>query len=393
MADQQNLYAEQRRKARQRQKRRNIQNKAVAIASNYLNEHQPFDEDQMVEHYQAIDDKLTQDFQTANEYQIARQGFLKAVRDFNKQHKTQLDEPVVPVLAKRDLLTIDRDWFLEGSKVSRKWQDMQLLWQRKLKFSANDYVAYFLYSSIMFGGLNDIDALQALYQWLFTERKLHLIHISSEQRIKKHKLKSADILLLIPLKIDDDKYGCRLSKDSDELKRYINYVPDDMSLLFLYALGDVDINQRKIQSFQTIIKTLNNKLELTCRDSKKPQLSYLIKYANYHWRQLADCKIDATGSMVLQGSLKTTSLAYEKLISYNQEKLLVSDTAITWQQLFVRPLVTSNGDKTPIDYPAFSKNIIQADQDALKHTRDASSSEIDKMLTEFNQPNAMRLLS
>ena len=194
------------------------------------------------------------------------------------------------------------------------------------------------------------------------------IDVSSEPDTKKHKLKSTDILLLIPLSIDDDKYGCRpskdndelkgdtnyipddkyeckSSKDSDELKRYINYIPDDMSLLFLYALGDVDIHQRKIQSFQTIIKTLNNKLDLTCRDSKKPQLSHLIKYASYHWRQLADCKIDATGSMVLQGNLKTTSLAREKLISYNQEKLLTSDTAITWQQLFVRPLATSSGDK------------------------------------------------
>lgn len=54
----------------------------------------------------------------------------------------------------------------------------------------------------------------------------------------------------------------------------MSYVPDDLSLMFLYALGDTDISQR-----------LNNTFELTCRDPEKIHLSHLIKYANFHWRQ------------------------------------------------------------------------------------------------------------
>ena len=379
------------RQAKKKQQKEALRKKAANLVTAYLQQYQPIDSTDITEHYHAIDAQLSNTFTTFNNYRVARQGFLDAVRAYNKANHFALDEPVVPIVAERDKLTISYDWFVEGSKVSETWQVMQLTWQRKLKFSANDYVSYFLYSSIMFGGLNDVEALKALYQWLFSERKLYLVNLK-KQSGPHQKLDADSILLVIPLEILDDKYGCRIDGNDDALTRYVSYVPDDLSLMFLYALGDTDINKRKIQQFETIIKGLNNKFELTCRDPKKIHLSHLIKYANFHWRQWPGSAIDGAGSLVMQGQLKSTSLPTEQLLNYNQEVIQSTQPAITWQKLFVQSTSSNDTSRPSKSYPAFSKNIIQLIQEGLKGTRASAKDTINNVKNDFPQPNAIRLL-
>lgn len=379
------------RQAKKKQQKEALRKKAANLVTAYLQQYQPIDSTDITEHYHAIDAQLSNTFTTFNNYRVARQGFLDAVRAYNKANHFALDEPVVPIVAERDKLTISYDWFVEGSKVSETWQMMQLTWQRKLKFSANDYVSYFLYSSIMFGGLNDVEALKALYQWLFSERKLYLVNLK-KQSGPHQKLDADSILLVIPLEILDDKYGCRIDGNDDALTRYVSYVPDDLSLMFLYALGDTDINKRKIQQFETIIKGLNNTFELTCRDPKKIHLSHLIKYANFHWRQWPGSAIDGAGSLVMQGQLKSTSLPTEQLLNYNQEVIQSTQPAITWQKLFVQSTSSNDTSRPSKSYPAFSKNIIQLIQEGLKGTRASAKDTINNVKNDFPQPNAIRLL-
>ena len=385
------LSAHEKRAANLQRQKLAFINNAKEMVTEYLYEHQPFDESDMEEHYCAIDNELSNTFKTFNQYRCARVGFLQAVRNYNKNNNCALDEPVVPIVAERDKLTISYNWFVEGSKVSETWQAMQLFWQRKLKFSANDYVSYFLYSSIMFGGLNDIEALRALYQWLFSDRKLYLINME-KQTVHHKKLDADNILLVIPLEIIDDKYGCRGDSNNDALTRYITYVPDDLSLIFLHALGDTDINKRKISQFETIVKELNNKFGLTCRDPQKIHLSHLIKYANFHWRQWPGSAIGGADSLVMQGQLKSTSLPTEQLLTYNQEDIQNTQSAISWQQLFVQSISSNDSPKSNTSYPAFSKNIIQLIQESLKGTRLSAKEKINHLKNNFPQPNAIRLL-
>ena len=391
MAEPRELFSHERRAANlQRQKLLSV-GKAEVIVTDYLYKYQPFNDSDMVDHYHSIDNELLNSFTTFNQYRCARQGFLQAVRNYNKINNCSLDEPVVPIVAERDKLTISYEWFVEGSKFSSAWETMQLSWQNKRKFSANDYVAYFLYSSIIFGGLNDLSALKALYQWVFSDRKLHLVDLEKQTEHHK-KLNANKILLVIPLEVRDDKYGCKVDGNDNSLTRYVSYVPDDLSLMFLYALGDTDINKRKIQQFETIIKGLNNTFELTCRDPKKIHLSHLIKYANFHWRQWPGSAIDGAGSLVMQGQLKSTSLPTEQLVSYNQEVIQSTQPAITWQQLFIQSTSSNDTSKPSKSYPAFSKNIIQLIQEALKGTRLSAKDTINNIRDEFPQPNAIRLL-
>jgi len=391
MAEPIELFSHERRAANLQHQKLLLVRKAEVIVTDYLYKYQPFNDSDMAEHYRIIDNELSIKFTTFTQYRCARQGFLQAVRNYNKINNCSLDEPVVPIVAERDKLTISYGWFVEGSKVSTAWEKMQLSWQNKRNFSANDYVAYFLYSSIIFGGLNDLSELKALYQWVFSDRKLYLVNLKKQAEDNK-KLDADKILLVIPLEIRDDKYGCRVYDNDDSLTRYVSYVPDDLSLMFLYALGDTSINKRKIQQFETIIKGLNNKFELTCRDPKKIHLSHLIKYANFHWRQWPGSAIDSAGSLIMQGQLKSTSLPTEQLLSYNQEIIQSTQPAITWQQLFIQSTSSNDTSKPSKSYPAFSKNIIQLIQEALKGTRLSAKDTINNIRDEFPQPNAIRLL-
>lgn len=391
MAKSLRLAGHELRQANQKRYKQALIKKAENLVAAYLEQHQPFDPSEMAEHYQNIDMQVSEIFTTPNNYRYARQGFLNAIRDYNKANHCSLDEPVVPIVAERDSLNISYEWFVEGSKVSDTWEAMQLFWQHKRKFSANDYVTYFLYSSIMFGGLNDVPTLKALYRWLFSERKLHLLNLSKHSVYHKE-LNPDDILLVIPLEISDEKYGCRADEIDSDLTRYVTYIPDDISLMFLYALGDIDLNKRKIQQFETIIKGLNKKFELTCRDAQKIHLSHLIKYANFNWRQLPDSHIDGANSLVMQGQIKTTSLPTEQLLTYNQESIQSLSSPITWQQLFIRKPSSNNNPTSTKEYPTFSKNLIQLIQEALKGSRPYAINTVTALQTDFLQPNAKRLL-
>ena len=169
-----------------------------------------------------------------------------------------------------------------------------------------------------------------------------------------------------------------------------------MSLCFLYALKDKELNTAKIKPFNTIINDISKTLKLTNKDSERPQHSLLIKYANYHWRQLESSLIDGALAVVKQGDIKTTGLSADKLIHYNRELINQNPEPLGWSELFdasYQSSIKSNSQSSTISYPSLSKNLIKELQDALKLTRNAAISTITTLKTDASQPNAQRLLS
>ena len=341
-------------------------------------------------HYEAINQLLEEKFDTAQNFQLARRGFLEFVRDYNKAHQIYLNEPVVPILATRERLTINYDWFVNGRAVADSSATMIEVWQRKRRFSVNDLVEGLLYCSIMYGGINDIEVLRALYDWLFGERRIYKINMPATDEDSR-----IEHLAIIPLSVCDNNYGCA-ADESDSLKRFVDYIPDDMSLCFLYALKDKELNTAKIKPFNTIIDDISKALKLTNKDIDRPQHSLLIKYANYHWRQLEGSLVDGALAVVKQGDIKTTGLPTDKLVSYNRELINQNPRLLEWSELFdasYQSSIKSNSQSSTINYPSFSKNLIKELQDALKLTRNAAISTITTLKTDVSQPNAQRLLS
>ena len=385
-----NISAHKLRQLNREESKKSIKRDAKKLIEEYINQNSIQPPCELQHHYEAINQLLEGTFDTAQNFQLARRGFLEFIRDYNKAHQIYLNEPVVPILATRERLTINYDWFVNGRAVADSSATMIEVWQRKRRFSVNDLVEGLLYCSIMNGGVNDIEVLKALYDWLFGERLIYQIDMPATDEKSR-----IEYLAIIPLKVDDDNYGCA-TDESDSLKRFVDYIPDDMSLCFLYALKDKELNTAKIKPFNTIINDISKTLKLTNKDSARPQHSLLIKYANYHWRQLEGSLIDGALSMVKQGDIKTTGLPTDKLIHYNRELINPSPEPLEWPELFdasYQSSIKSNSQSSTINYPSFSKNLIKELQDALKLTRSAAISTITTLKTDASQPNAQRLLS
>jgi hypothetical protein len=275
------------------------------------------------------------------------------------------------------------------------------VWQNKRHFTSNDLVESIVYSSIVYGGLNDIDALKALYEWLFGERQIHQIQMPIEATDLNGNTKSLPLILL---SIKDDNYGCNSSRSSttsyssdnnieEGLRRYVEFIPDDMTLCFLYAIKDKKLSQNNIKPFETIVRSISKKLKLQNKDSHKPHLSQVIKYANYYWRQIEGSEIDNALAMVKQGKIKTTGLSTDKVLTYNKEVISTNPEPLLWSDLFNTTYFTASKDKSNSrEYPIFSKNLIKAIQDNLKITRIEAIGQIKTLQQESEQPNAKRLL-
>ena len=394
-----NAVAHQLREENKSKSYESIKNEAKALIASYIDDNQIPTRKDLTEYYQTIGSILEMHFDTAHSYYLARQGFLEFIRSYNKLHGLNLDEPVVPVIAERDHLTISYDWMVNGAQVSLASQQMIEIWQRKRRFSNNDLIESVLYCSVMYGGLNDIDVLKALYQWLLGERDIYQLQLPATDELPGSGV-SSESLALILLSIDDDNYGCsytqgHISEDisTTSLQRYVEYIPDDMTLCFLYALKNKKLKKEDVKSFETIISDICKKLKLQNKDKNKPHLSQLIKYADYHWRQIKGADIDSALSIVRQGKIKTTGLTTNKLINYNQEVIKSNPQPLTWEELFIASYSGSDKKTTNSrEYPSFSKNLIKEMQDALKGSKASAIIQVELLQQELTQPNAMRLL-
>ena len=394
-----NAVAHQLREENKSKSHESIKNEAKVLIASYVDDnHIPTGTD-LTEYYQTIGSILEVHFDTAHTYYLARQGFLEYIRSYNKAHELSLDEPVVPVIAERDHLTISYDWMVNGAQVSLSSQQMIEMWQRKRRFSNNDLIESVLYCSVMYGGLNDIDVLKALYQWLIGKRNIYQLQLPATDELSGSGI-DHESLALILLSIDDDNYGCSYSQgytsegvSDTSLQRYVEFIPDDMTLCFLYALKDKNLKKEGVKSFEIIVDDICKKLKLQNKDKSKPHLSHLIKYADYHWRQMKGADIDGALAIVRQGKIKTTGLTTNKLINYNQEVFKSKPQPLTWSELFVASY--SGADKKSTnsrDYPSFSKNLIKEVQDTLKCSKASAIVQVELLQQELTQPNAMRLL-
>lgn len=394
-----NAVAHQLREENRSKSHEAIKNDAKALIAAYVDESSIPTETDLIEYYQTIGSILEMHFDTAHTYYLARQGFLEYIRSYNKAHELNLDEPVVPVIAERDHLKISYDWMVNGAQVSLASQQMTEIWQRKRRFSNNDLIESALYCSVMYGGLNDIDAIKALYQWLLGEHEIYQLQLPATDELSGSSVGSESLALVL-LSIDDDNYGCSHTQghisehgSATSLQRYVEYIPDDMTLCFLYALKDKKLNREGVKSFATIISDVCKKIKLQNKDKSKPHLSQLIKYADYHWRQMKGANIDSALTIVRQGKIKTTGLTTNKLINYNQEVISSNPPPLTWSELFVASYSESNKRSTnKSNYPSFSKNLIKEVQDALKGSKASATIQVELLQQELTQPNAMRLL-
>ena len=380
------------RQQQQKKARAKIEARAYRLIDNFITP-EKLEEQGDSEVFKEVDKKLAQAFPTPNQYRLARRALLKWAINYNKSHHKPIIEPMIPVLAERDKLMTDYDWFVHGGEVSQSSEIMLKKWLTKRKFNIDDYVQGFLYCTIVYGGLNDTEALKALYQWLLSDRKLYYTKVPTKNMGDGND-ESSQYRIIIPLAIQSEVYGCRTPKDKQFLTRYVTYLPDDLSVCFLYALKDKDLSKRKIVNFETHIHQLSRFLELTHKKVEQPGLSHLIRFANFHWQQLEGSQISPAMVFVMMGRHRTTSLPTDKLLSYNQENLKSDvDVSFTIHSLFRANAPKQNTEQAnSLQYPEFSRNLIRELQDALKLSRNKATDTVKDISQQYPQDNAQRLI-
>ena len=81
MAKSLELFSHERRAANLQQQKLVLIGKAEDIVADYLSEHQPFNDSDMVGHYHAIDNEISNSFTTFNQYRCARQGLFTSFQN------------------------------------------------------------------------------------------------------------------------------------------------------------------------------------------------------------------------------------------------------------------------------------------------------------------------
>ena len=135
-----NINAHKLRQLNRDDAKKSIKRAAKALIADYIDQNPMQTPHELQHHYEAINELLENKFDTAQNFQLARRGFLEFIRDYNKANQIYLNEPVVPILATRERLTINYDWFVNGRAVADSSATMIEVWQRKRRFSVNDLV-------------------------------------------------------------------------------------------------------------------------------------------------------------------------------------------------------------------------------------------------------------
>lgn len=369
-----------------------LEAKALALINQFITPEKLANEGDK-EVFKQLDNLLQQNFNTKNKHRLARKALLKWVIQYNKTHDKTIIEPMIPLLVERDKLMIDYDWFVYGTQVSQAFNMMLDLWQRKRLFSVDDCIQGFLYTSIMLGGLNDTEALQALYQWLLHDRKIYYTQVPTSNGVNTDV--AQQYRMIIPLAVESGVYGSRVAQNKNQIVRYVTYLPDDISLCFLYALKDKDLSKRKVVHFNTHIQQLSRTLKLTNKKPEQPYLSHLIRYANFHWQQLTGSLVSPATVNVMMGRHRTTAISTNKLLNYNQEALKTEgDINVTLTALFKSIQQTpTNNALPPLAYPEFSRNLLRELQEALKLSRNKAIETIQLIRQQYPQDNANRLIA
>ncbi len=327
-------------------------------------------------HLPEIEKIIADSFSTSSAYILAREGLLQFVRDYNlrAEDENQLPEPDVPARISLPSPELDFDWFTRGSELTDNARKIRDYWLRKRIFSANDLVEGLIFSAVFNGGLNDYGALEALYRWCFSKRTISKIALSPE-----------NILLVIHLTIEDKKYGCFIPPNNVE--RYVQFCIDDISLAFIVAMGEKTLSDYKVQPLNTIIHNLCKRLGVVVKDIKKPWQSQFMRYANFHWRQIAE--IDTALSMVQMGRKKTTALSSVKSASYQNEPFNKNITPIDWIEFFQGSSLTRKEGKVQKEV---KHNIISSLKKAFRIFNDDLLFELNMLINAYQQDNIQRFL-
>jgi hypothetical protein len=109
----------------------------------------------------------------ADIYYHGRVKLANFIRKLNKKSTTFYPEPSIPIKLKREKPTKDFDWLVVGSQISDLAIQATNLWSNQENYTPNEIIGWTLFSSIIWGGLNDEAALDDFFDKLVKGNPIH----------------------------------------------------------------------------------------------------------------------------------------------------------------------------------------------------------------------------
>ncbi|MBS9783521.1 MAG: site-specific integrase [Pasteurella sp.] len=378
-------YAHDRRRDERLKINRDISNKTInIIEENFKKKEWDInDTDDLVKLYDNIYYELDLKFTNLRSNYLACRAFSKYIEKYNHVHNKNLEVPVIPYIKIKDKLIIGADFIKHGQTVANTIPKIvKHVNQSDKKFSpqwGNKLVELSIYSTIIHGGLTDVDLLVQFYKWLISDRKLQNIETNGKP------------MLFAQISIANKKYGVR-NKNTSTLCKNINYILDDLTACCVKAINKLT-NFKEERELAQVIQAISKELNLGIK--KKPNQSNiascdLIKYSAYHLLNTHKSTISPILLQVLQGKLKTCSLTLKQLEHYKKPSFNKKPRVVEWRDLYEIDFRSTVNAK---EYDELTQEFRRKVHCAinLKQNRSQVIQNLEILLREYNQPNVERL--
>lgn len=212
--------------------------------------------------------------------------------------------PAPPKLVKTNPLIIDENWVKNGKQIKQIIKLVHRHWQTTSDYSDKENIAWLVFSGIFYGGINKKVWLAPWVNALLTNQ----VHPLFDYQIYSH------------VRFQSIKYGNERTTNNNTIYNTQQFCIDLLSQLWLFRINkskDSEINKFTLQSIEKLLKQCLSSV-LKPYDIKVPNLSFLLKYASYHWEMLPNVFIDQALVLTLQGRQNTTGLtqtAFNKLLN------------------------------------------------------------------------------
>lgn len=188
-------------------------------------------------------------------------------------------------------------WMKTGRQVRYAVSAAFQYWGGNKNYTVEEAMGWLIFSSAVWGGLNRLEALNALVFFVKGKRKIHLI----------------DDLPVCNLEVDDDRYGNLYS--ADKLAYSVQFVPDVNSQLWLIHL------YRRVKVLDPIRLDAEECLDLALQSAGLELSSQqLLDGASYIWEQLPGVKAPQMYSRLALGHQRSCSLSAPEMAMTLQEE-------------------------------------------------------------------------
>ena len=332
--------------------------------------------------YPQIEKQLAEKFRSQQEYLLSRVAFTRFIQNLNVGRDDPYPEPSIPYRLLRKDPVKKLDWLREGQKVTYLANEAIKHWSKHDIYTPEETLGWTLFSAVVWGGLNDLEALNDFLRALISKRLIYRL---------------ANDVMVLHLNAQDTSYGNCFEEKKDssyDVTRSYTYVLDAMTCCWLVRLRSHVIEIGLINIEPLLAKVLEQ-IEPEANFTKKGGIAKFIKYASYHWEQLPNVQIDQALVQVLTNQQLCCSLHAQDFSQFYAPQLVPAPKKIQLKisELLkgVVPVIERTTD-SPLDLEQ-ARPITRAIRQALNLTPiSKAATELVNLCKDYKFSNIIRLV-